>query len=132
MQTLVEWLSNLNLESLKQIDRYYHSNCEFKDPFNHVFSRDKIHYLFCEMFELDDAKFELIDHIQQENKLFITWNLYFSFRGKPQSIHGSSYILVGEDGLVTSHLDYWDAAEQVYEKIPILGWVLRKIKKRFS
>lgn len=132
MQTLVEWLSNLNQESLKQIDNYYHSDCEFQDPFNHVRGLSKIRHLFNEMFELDEARFELVDHIQQDNKLFITWDLSFSFRGKHQSIHGSSYILMADDGLIVSHRDYWDAAEQVYEKIPILGWILRKIKKRFS
>ena len=132
MQSLIQWFKDLTPESLQQIDQFYQSNSEFSDPFNRVHGREKIHHLFNEMFELDDARFELLDSVEQGHKLFITWNLYFSIWGKPQRIHGGSYIQVGDDGLVSSHHDYWDAAEQVYEKIPLLGQAIRLVKKRFQ
>jgi hypothetical protein len=28
------------------------------------------------------------------------------------------------------HRDYWDVAEELYEKVPVLGGLLRTIKRR--
>jgi hypothetical protein len=35
-----------------------------------------------------------------------------------------------EELLITEHRDYWDAAEELYEKIPVLGALMRWLKKR--
>jgi steroid Delta-isomerase len=35
-------------------------------------------------------------------------------------------------GLVTYHRDYWDAAEELYETLPLLGQLLRFIKKKLK
>jgi len=43
-------------------------------------------------------------------------------------INGGSHLMFSREGLVNYHRDYWDAAEELYEKIPILGWFLRRIK----
>jgi hypothetical protein len=32
--------------------------------------------------------------------------------------------------LVTLHRDYWDAAEELYEKLPVVGGAMRWLKKR--
>jgi hypothetical protein len=31
---------------------------------------------------------------------------------------------------VSEHRDYWDAAEELYEQIPVLGAVMRWLKRR--
>jgi hypothetical protein len=32
-------------------------------------------------------------------------------------------------GQVALHRDYWDAAEELYEKIPVLGIMMRALKR---
>ena len=44
-------------------------------------------------------------------------------------IEGSTYLVFGVDGRVVEHRDYWDAAEQLYEKLPLIGGVLRLLKR---
>ena len=55
----------------------------------------------------------------------LTWDFEFRFRGwRPQvtqRIHGASLITFNEAGLVSEHRDYWDAAEELYEKLPLIG-----------
>ena len=34
------------------------------------------------------------------------------------------------DGLVDFHRDYWDAAEEWHEKLPLLGGLMRWLRKR--
>jgi hypothetical protein len=33
---------------------------------------------------------------------------------------------------VTLHRDYWDAAEELYEKLPVVGGLMRLIKRRLA
>jgi hypothetical protein len=37
---------------------------------------------------------------------------------------------LAEDGRVQDHRDYWDAAEELYEKLPVVGGLMRWLKKR--
>jgi hypothetical protein len=38
--------------------------------------------------------------------------------------------VLDSDGLITVHRDYWDAAEELYEKLPLVGGVMRWLKAR--
>jgi hypothetical protein len=62
------------------------------------------------------------------------WEFHFGFkslRGSgPQVILGASRLVFSAQGLVTLHRDYWDAAEELYEKLPLVGGLMRWLKRR--
>ena len=47
-----------------------------------------------------------------------------------QTVRGASHLVLNEQGLVTLHRDYWDAAEELYEKLPLVGSLMRWLKRR--
>jgi hypothetical protein len=47
-----------------------------------------------------------------------------------QTILGGSHLQFSEQGLITLPRDYWDAAEELYEKLPLVGSLMRWLKKR--
>ena len=47
-----------------------------------------------------------------------------------QTIRGATHLRFAADGRVNLHRDYWDAAEELYEKLPVLGGVMRFLKQR--
>ncbi len=47
-------------------------------------------------------------------------------------IDGMSEIRFRADGRVAEHLDHWDAAEQLYERVPVLGTLIRLVKRKFQ
>ena len=49
-------------------------------------------------------------------------------RGQDQVIRGASQLVFDELGRITLHRDYWDAAEELYEKLPLLGSLMRWLK----
>jgi hypothetical protein len=49
-----------------------------------------------------------------------------------QCIHGCTHFHFGADGRVTRHRDYWDAAEELYEKLPLVGALMRLLRRRAS
>ena len=59
----------------------------------------------------------------------MTWRFDCVIRGRLWQIEGSTHLVFGADGRVVEHRDYWDAAEQLYEKLPLIGGVLRLLKR---
>ena len=45
-------------------------------------------------------------------------------------MRGGSHLKLTEAGLIELHRDYWDAAEELYEKLPAVGSLMRWLKKR--
>lgn len=131
METLLDWFRTLSLDNLSEIDQHYQEDSSFRDPFTDIVGRDKIHAIFEEMLKLKQANFELLESVVDKEKAFLTWNLHFFAFGKMQIIHGGSYIHFADDGRIRSHRDYWDAAEELYEKIPFLGRAYKLVKKAF-
>ena len=46
------------------------------------------------------------------------------------SFDGTSIIILDNNGLVSEHIDHWDAASSFFERIPILGWMIKLIRKK--
>jgi steroid Delta-isomerase len=134
---LVHFFENLSPTSLGGIQRYYASDAQFKDPFNDVQGVGAIAHIFLHMFEtLESPRFVVAQRVVQGAQCFLTWEFHFRFKtlrsGQDQCILGASHLQLGPDGLVTLHRDYWDAAEELYEKMPLVGSLMRWLKRRAS
>ena len=115
--------------------QHYAPHARFKDPFNDVTGVADISQIFSHMFvALATPRFVVRERILQGRQCFLTWEFHFAFRnfkrGQPQMILGSSHIVFSEAGLVDLHRDYWDAAEELYEKLPVIGSLMRWLKRR--
>ena len=45
------------------------------------------------------------------------------------SFDGTSFIILDNNGLVSEHRDHWDAASSFFERIPILRWMIKLLRK---
>ena len=52
------------------------------------------------------------------------------WRQDEQFIHGASHRRFATDGRVVYHRGYWDVAEELYEKLPVLGILMRWLKRQ--
>ena len=132
---ITHYFETLTPESVTHIKNLYAPAARFKDPFNDVTGLSAIEGIFAHMFvALESPRFVVTERIVQGQQCFLTWEFRFRFkRFKPtqeQVIWGGSHLVFSSDGLVTLHRDYWDAAEELYEKLPVVGSVMRWLKKR--
>lgn len=133
LESLLHWYQTLTPESLSQIDRYYTEDAIFKDPFNEVQSREHIAAIFRHMFAtLETPRFVIHQKIGNDSETFIIWDMEFGLNGRAMSIKGCSHLQHNAAGLISQHRDYWDAAEELYEKLPVLGWLMRIIKRQLK
>ena len=137
IQRVVDFYQTLTRESLARIGEVYADHARFKDPFNEVSGTVAIASIFEAMFEqLDQPRFRVTDALGDDRRACLVWD--FDFRspriggGQPQRIRGSSWLEFDRDGCVILHRDYWDAAEELYEKLPLLGAVFRWLRRRIA
>ncbi|MEO8805027.1 MAG: nuclear transport factor 2 family protein [Burkholderiaceae bacterium] len=133
--TVVAFFETLTPATLPALASIYSDDARFVDPFNDVTGLPAIRTVFDHMFAaLDEPRFEVIEAVTEGNQCFLVWNFRFRRRGRNAvgSIHGASHLRFATDGRVTLHHDYWDAAQQVYEGVPLLGAVMRWLRRRLS
>jgi hypothetical protein len=125
----------LTPQSLPQLAALYTEGARFKDPFNEVFGTAAITHIFAHMFEsLHEPRFVVTQRIVDGTQLFLVWEMHFRFKRfdtvSPQVIRGGSHLTLTPDGRISDHRDYWDAAEELYEKLPVVGGLMRWLKRR--
>ncbi|MDC8770330.1 nuclear transport factor 2 family protein [Roseateles albus] len=131
----IRFFEQLSADDVQWMGRHYTEQAFFKDPFNEVRDLIGVQRIFAHMFEaLDAPRFEVLDCLVQNQQCFLTWDFSFRLKGQTQQrhIHGSSHLRFAADGRIAYHRDYWDAAEEFYEKLPLLGGLLRLIKRRLK
>jgi hypothetical protein len=132
---LVHFFETISPESVRiELRTVYAENARFKDPFNDVTGSAEIASIFAHMFgQLMQPRFVVTSTVLQGQQAFLTWDFRFTMKRisrTPQCIKGATHIVFGPDGAVALHRDYWDAAEELYEKLPLLGAVMRWLKRR--
>lgn len=133
LQSLRRFFEGLKPDDVAQMGRHYGEHAYFRDPFNEVRGLPAVQRVFVHMFDsLDDPRFVVRDAFAEGDQAFLTWDFVFRTKGSRQErrIHGSSHLRFAPDGKVIYHRDYWDAAEELWETLPLLGGLLRLLKRR--
>ena len=134
VQRIVALFESLSMQDLPRLAEIYSPDARFKDPFNDVQGVVAIQGIFRHMFvSLDGPRFTIRDTIVEGDQCFLSWDFRFRmkrFNREEQLIRGASHLKLSPDGRITLHRDYWDAAEELYEKLPLLGALMRWLKRR--
>ncbi len=130
---LIHFFESISQENTVDLKQIYTDDVFFKDPFNEVNGIQHVITIFDHMFhQLDQPRFVVTTHVSQGDQAFLTWDFLFKmkrFNRNEQCIRGASHIRFAADGRVSYHRDYWDVAEELYEKLPLIGSVMRGLKK---
>ena len=137
IRRIVHLFSTLSPADIDRLIDYYGEDAEFVDPFNSVRGIAPIEQIFRHMFErLENPRFEVLTAVGDEHEAMLTWDFRFRFRNSwlqrpsdpDQAIHGATRVVFATDGRVNLHRDYWDAAAEFYERLPLIGPILRRLR----
>ena len=129
------WFQGLTRGSVGEIARYYTEDARFKDPFNDVCGHAQIARIFLHMFDkLHEPCFVITGRWERPGGGIVAWDFLFRMKSfdsvRTQRIRGLSQLELAADGRISLHRDYWDAAEELYEKLPLLGALMRWLKRQ--
>ena len=133
---IVTYFERLRPSDLSRLGQFYSPHAWFKDPFNEVTGTAAIRAVFDHMFEtLDEPRFVVTDVLTADRSAILVWQFHFRMRRfdrRAQCIRGCSHLSFDDRHLIERHRDYWDAAEELYEKLPVLGGLMRWLKRRVN
>ncbi len=132
-EEIARWFESLQPEMLDSIGDIYAADAIFTDPFNDVIGVDSVRQIYAHMFaSLDSPGFVVNTIVVEAEQAFMTWSFNFRRASTPYSIAGCTHFRLDASGRIALHRDYWDAAREVYEHIPLLGAMLRVLRRRLK
>ena len=137
IDALIGFYENLTPQRVVSFPDFYAENAYFKDPFNEVRGLVPIQRIFAHMFrQVSEPRFVVCERVVDEQGAVLVWELHFRVRlwggGESQIMRGVSHLKFDASGKVVWHRDYWDAAEELYAKLPLIGCLMRGLKKALA
>ena len=78
-----------------------------------------------------DLKMHIVRTAQQENIIFIEWEMTISYKKNPSSVlYGSSRVTLNQAGKIAEQRDYYDLWGDIFDNIPRFGKAYRKFMHR--
>ncbi|MFP4154235.1 MAG: nuclear transport factor 2 family protein [Halothiobacillaceae bacterium] len=125
-------------DSLDGFGTIYAEDARFRDPFNDLRGLAAIRHLFAHGLEqCPGMRFEILLALSGEHDgqpvAMIRWRMRCATRGRnPLAVEGCTTLRFDDRGRVVDHVDDWDPAGQLYERVPLLGSLMRLLRRRLA
>ena len=131
------YFETLRSDNVERLHDLAAPNIRFVDPFNDVRGVDQVVCILRRMFEdATEVSLRMLDRACQGDRCFLRWEFFCRPRrlakGRAWRIEGVSMVRFDAEERVVEHIDYWDAAEQFYGRLPVIGTLLRGIGRRLQ
>jgi len=119
---------------VERLEELYAPGFVFDDPFHEVtgdFATLRAYFTRV-LTALAESRFIVEDVATGADGSYVRWR--WEWRRKPSDdlrvVPGVTHLRLAPDGKITHHRDLFDAAEGFYETLPVVGSLLRVIKRR--
>lgn len=132
---LIDFYQHLDASKLESLGDIYHDNIVFQDPAQRIAGLPALKAYFAGLMEnVADCRFVILRSEVATTIGVIEWQMHFSHprlhSGKPISMEGVS-LLTGDDK-IRHHRDHFDLGAMIYEHVPVVGGVIRHLKRRLQ
>jgi hypothetical protein len=129
IEKFCEVYQQLNKENI------YSNNVIFVDAVERIEGLDELQRYFNRLYKnISFCRFDIEQTIVGQGQASVIWTMTFSHQrlksGKSIEVHGCSHLKFTEK--IYYHRDYLDLGEMVYEQLPLLGRVIKLVKRRIS
>ncbi|MCG9697083.1 nuclear transport factor 2 family protein [Shewanella sp. Isolate11] len=134
LQNFISVYSELSKDNLAALGQVYHPDIEFCDPLHRLNGLPSLVDYFEHLYQnLLSCDFKVDQVLESQQEAAVYWTMSFRHKqlngGELITISGHSH-LRAQDNKVIYHRDYLDAGAMLYEHVPVLGALVRLIKRR--
>ena len=135
-QAYARFFEKMTPETVGSMRRFLAHDVVFTDPFNTLHGPDAFVAIFTHMYDvMKNPRFDILDVAVSEKAGFIKWRMTGELRSRlpfKLDLIGMSEVQYNDAGLVTAHFDHWDSAHQLLAKLPVIGWLVRRLLTLFA
>lgn len=131
------FFEKLSKDNMTLVDEFYHPEVDFTDPVGSIKGSKKIKAYYGSMYKnVKQINFKFNNFYESGNTVVAIWTMTLETEqlnsGIPFSVDGNSVIKFDDTGKAIYHRDYFDMGAFIYERLPVIGFVIKKIKKRLE
>lgn len=126
--------NNLSAGNIGDIKSVYSDDVTFQDPFARVQGIENLTEYFAGAYgNVISCQFEFGEPVIDGQNVCVPWIMRLRHRrirgGHQVNVDGISQLTI-QDGKVSSHRDYFDVGQLLYENLPLLGKAIRWIRSQ--
>ncbi|WP_282161979.1 nuclear transport factor 2 family protein [Ulvibacterium marinum] len=124
-------LLDFNNDSI--LGEIYSNNVVFTDPIHEIYGIEELNKYFNKLNDnLIEGSFQFTDESTVDDKTYLSWEMNLKLKRPKKNVKTSGISVLTIEEKIISQRDYFDAGELFYENIPILGSIIRFLKKKMA
>lgn len=133
LENFKNYFARMDFNNNSVLNDIYSKNVVFIDPIHEINGIEKL----CEYFHklndnLVEGSFQFIDESAIGNKVYLCWEMNLKLKRPNKNVKASGISVLTIEEKIIKQRDYFDAGELFYENIPILGSIIRFLKKKIA
>lgn len=132
------FFNEINKKTLNLVEDFYEPSAILIDPVGQHQGLKTIKAYYASVYEnVRSIRFDFKSTLQSGNTLVLFWTMTYSHPklngGSEIYVEGSSHIEFSpQSKKAIYHRDYFDMGQMIYEHIPFVSWIIKKIKSRMK
>lgn len=137
MENFLNVYQNLNRDNLHSLTAVYTHDIHFVDPAHEIVGLENLTSYFASLYQnVQSIEFAYRHTHVLQKEAYVQWDMKFIHSklggGRSISISGVTFVQFHDDGMIYFHHDYFDLGVMVYEHLPLLGRIVKYIKRSLS
>jgi len=129
---IAKFFNEFGKDNIDLADSFYAEDIHFQDPIVDIKGLQPLKDYYAGLYKnVISIRFEFHDVITQGDHQVGIWTMYLRAKnlngGKEVMVKGNSHVIY-KNGKAIYHRDYFDMGAFIYEHIPVVGAIIRKIK----
>lgn len=136
-QRIIKYFNEFSPDKMEILDLFYDSNIEFLDPAVKLKGLPDLKEYYLAVYKnVKTIDFKFHEILKDGETYCATYTLSLLVKGlnggKKYSVEGMSVLKFNKKNLLSYHRDYIDLGAMVYEKLPVIGTMIRLMKKQLA
>lgn len=129
------FFNSLNKNTMHLVEEFYEEKMEFIDPLVHLQGREQMKKYYQNQYErVKSIRFEFSGSFEKDGAQVVLWKMYLQH---PSLKDGEEIVTEGvshfkynpQTKKVIYHRDFFDLGEYIYENVPVIGFLVKKVKE---
>lgn len=134
IERLRRFYDNFDDDAMAQLGELYHADVTFIDPVHQVQGLQALQDYFRHTMQgVDKCQFDFSIEAQNGRHAFVQWDMRLQHPklagGHEIVVPGVSHLEFDDDKIILQR-DYYDMGAMVYEHVPVMRFLTRKVKQR--
>ncbi len=133
IKKFTNYFAKMDFDNDSALNEIYSDDIVFQDPIHKICGIERLYDYFSKLNDnLVEGSFHFTDESTVDNKAYLSWEMNLQLKRPKKNVKASGISILTIEEKIIRQRDYFDAGELFYENIPVLGSMIRYLKKKIA